>query len=228
MPKTKTSNKRASARSKASTSTSKKKGLFARLNLSSKKNQFIAVVLSVAVMGGGWFTVRSFAASPPLYSLGPSAFMCTPKYPTLQGPEGCKITTERDASKNVIGVIHIFSDYDFPVRPFSEFRSKAGYTFESNKKYEFCVTAKGSGRLLATLFDHNVANAITYTFQGVLSNQDINSPNKFKTYCKTPQMGDLLPGKNNKIINVISKGNSLISISNIAIYPAGGAPPPLK
>lgn len=55
MPKTTKSNKR--------TISVKKRGFLSKINFRSRKTQFIAVVLIVAVMGAGWFTYRSFAGS---------------------------------------------------------------------------------------------------------------------------------------------------------------------
>lgn len=49
---------------KSSIATSKKKGgLLSRINFSSRKTQFITVILIVGLMGAGWFTYRSFAAT---------------------------------------------------------------------------------------------------------------------------------------------------------------------
>ncbi len=45
------------------TSSANKISLFGKINLNSSRNRFIAVILLVAVMGGGWFTYRSFAAT---------------------------------------------------------------------------------------------------------------------------------------------------------------------
>lgn len=45
------------------TASTKKRGLLSRINFNSKKTQFVAVIVIVALMGGGWFTYRSFAGS---------------------------------------------------------------------------------------------------------------------------------------------------------------------
>lgn len=44
-------------------SSAKKKGLLKRINFTSRKTQFVIVILLVGIMGGGWFTYKSFAAS---------------------------------------------------------------------------------------------------------------------------------------------------------------------
>lgn len=49
---------------KSSLATSKKKrSILSRINFSSRKTQFITVILIVGLMGAGWFTYRSFAAT---------------------------------------------------------------------------------------------------------------------------------------------------------------------
>lgn len=43
----------------------KGKGLLSKINFTSRRTQFLVVILLVAVLGGGWFTYRSFAAVDP-------------------------------------------------------------------------------------------------------------------------------------------------------------------
>ncbi len=52
--------------------TTQKKGFFKRrFNLQSRKVQFVVVILIVAILGGGWFTYKSFAATVS-YSFSPA------------------------------------------------------------------------------------------------------------------------------------------------------------
>lgn len=51
-----------STATKSKVSSNKKSGLLSRINFKSRKTQFFTVILLVAVMGGGWFTYRSFAS----------------------------------------------------------------------------------------------------------------------------------------------------------------------
>ena len=51
------------APSRSTKTTNKKKGLLGKLNFSSRKTQFIATILVIAVAGAGYFTYQSFAAT---------------------------------------------------------------------------------------------------------------------------------------------------------------------
>lgn len=90
----------------------KKRGILYKINFNSKKTQFITVILLVAVLGGGWFTYRSFAAeTASTANVGNSKLRC------VSGSTACSTPTE--AKKNNIPVVQLgylgnsFSIHDF-------------------------------------------------------------------------------------------------------------------
>ncbi len=87
-----TSSSKASNKSKAT-----KKGLLGRsFNLQSRKVQFVVFILVVAILGGGWFTYKSFAATASwTYSISNNNLTGT-----LQRPgEKCSISPYNEPQK---------------------------------------------------------------------------------------------------------------------------------
>ncbi len=77
------------------TTSAKRKGIFSKINLSSPKTRFVAAILLVAVMGGGWFTYRSFAATPTNIYV-----QCTPSNCLNAKTLGVNAFNATDSNKN--------------------------------------------------------------------------------------------------------------------------------
>jgi hypothetical protein len=107
------------------TAKQKKGGLFSKINFRSRRTQFISVILLIAVMGGSWFTYRSFAASS-----GISIFA------TNATTNGQRIVEKRtNSGKNDVSVVSINSRQNI-----------IWYTGQSTVKgnvYEVCALASG-------------------------------------------------------------------------------------
>ena len=74
----------------------KKKGILSKINFRSRKTQFIASILVIAIAGAGYFTYQSFAATASWsYTVANGGLETPPKSSTL-----CSMSTQADASKN--------------------------------------------------------------------------------------------------------------------------------
>lgn len=145
MPKT-------SKKSKASKST----GLRKRFDLTNKKVQFFVVIAIVAILGGGWFTYKSFAAT-----------VNSTVYPTTQGGVGyfstqtvgtmCSTKKASDSSKNN-QTVQFFA---CSPGPGNQNIAKADIAFFSDGKipfgtYKACLLIKGSSP-----YDQNIGTWFT-------------------------------------------------------------------
>ncbi len=94
----------------------RKTGFLNRTGYSSKRTQFIVVMLIVAVMGGAWFTYRSFAATLQVIET------CVPNSCLDAKTLGVNAFRYKDASKNNIdtyrlssgGVAHVPKGFNMP------------------------------------------------------------------------------------------------------------------
>lgn len=128
---------------KSSLATSKKKGgMLSRVNFSSRKTQFITVILIVGLMGAGWFTYRSFAASwaytPENKNLKANVWSST------DPSQICSTATIPDPSKNNAQVILL----GCPANHASAYISTSGGYIGSwglMRQYRICAIVKGSG-----------------------------------------------------------------------------------
>lgn len=128
-----------------------------KFNLQSRKVQFFVVILIVAVLGGGYYTYKSFAATPELnvYTLN--------AYSDFDCGQYCKPTV--DPSKNNATVWTLTSDSG----KYSFISSKKPYYFEANKTYQFCSFVKGG---TSDNSGPNIAPRLT-------DRKEINSPIQF-------------------------------------------------
>lgn len=159
MPKNNIGNKRASSAS------TKKSSLKRRFDLTNRKVQFFVVIAIVAVLGGGWFTYRSFAAEATLYTFTPQngALECLLR-------DYCK--QFQDTSKNNMNVFQI---YGAPDGSPSEITTTRMYLI-AGTTYNVCVSAKGQQRLSITdSYNHGPS----YWRKEI----NVNDLNAYKNYC---------------------------------------------
>lgn len=121
MTKTTKSTKRSSAVKQ------KKGGLFSKINFKSKKTQFIAVIALIAIMGGSWFTYRSFALND-----------MTSQFAANMITNGQKIQETRTTSgKNDVTIVAIQGRQNIVWY--------TGRTVVRGNVYEICATNSGMG-----------------------------------------------------------------------------------
>jgi hypothetical protein len=110
----------------------RKGGLFSKINFKSRKTQFLSVILLVAVMGGGWFTYRSFAAENVS-----TANVSNGKLTCVSGSAGCSKPSEE--AKNNLPVAELsYSGVAYSVNQFFGFDPIPSAT-------DVCFYAKSGG-----------------------------------------------------------------------------------
>lgn len=115
---------------------SKSTGLKRRFDLTNKKVQFFVVIAIVAVLGGGWFTLKSFANSVT-YRYQPSdlTLSCNMQF---SPPGSCeRITESTSGQKN--GAIVIKMKQNGTVN------GNRNTLFPDGNESRMCYTAKGNG-----------------------------------------------------------------------------------
>ena len=146
-----------------------KKSVLNKLGGLSKRSKFIVVVLIFAVLGGGYLTYKSFAATA-----GPSSSISVGANLRFSGDTGCTSNKVNDPGKNNLTVMQIYCP------PKKAWSVNSNYTTNSvvtwpQGTYKNCVVAKGVGKFSITQGGKTEFNAgVAY--------YDINSPD-YKTYC---------------------------------------------
>lgn len=114
---------------KKMTKTSKKPlVLKRRLDLTNKKVQFFVVIGIVAILGGGYFTVKSFA-STVLYRISPSDIWCS----------GSNCGVSYDANKNNSPVLTALGG--------ATLNTRKSYYFIGGQIYRICAYTNGPGSI---------------------------------------------------------------------------------
>ena len=119
-----------------------KKSVLNKLGGLSKRSKFIVVVLIFAVLGGGYLTYKSFAATA-----GPAPIVTTNANFYLWNDTGCTSNKVNDASKNNALVMNIYCP---PGKFFAIWNPALNYntTFAiwPQGTYKNCATVKGVGK----------------------------------------------------------------------------------
>ncbi len=146
-----------------------KKSVLNKLGGLSKRSKFIVVVLIFAVLGGGYLTYKSFAATA-----GPAPEVSVPFSLGFSGDTGCTSNKVNDPGKNNLYVMNVYCP---PKKSWSVYTILTSNRFVKWPRGTFknCVVAKGVGKFAITQGDDLENNeGIAY--------YDINSPD-YKTYC---------------------------------------------
>ena len=148
-----------------------KKSVLNKLGGLSKRSKFIVVVLIFAVLGGGYLTYKSFAATP---NYGPAPIQTLGANLRFSGDTGCTSNTSADPAKNDAKVINVYCP------PKKAWKVSPDYTGQEvtwpRGTYKNCVVAKGVGKFrISQGGNTDIAGYGTAYF-------DINNPD-FKEYC---------------------------------------------
>ncbi len=151
-----------------------KKSVLNKLGGLSKRSKFIVVVLIFAVLGGGYLTYKSFAATA-----GPAPIQNYAGSLTFIGlTTGCTSNKANDPGKNNLLVMNVYC----PPRKLWTVRTTR--TASTNVTWPkgtqvICVMAKGVGKIRVSDVDR-----VKFTGNGA-AYYNINSPD-YKEYCSTP------------------------------------------
>ncbi len=155
-----------------------KKSVLNKLGGLSKRSKFIVVVLIFAVLGGGYLTYKSFAATAgtnPISEVAADSI--------FSGEPGCNRNIIQDPAKNNMRVMQIYCP---PGKSYSLNNTYllSGYPVKwPQGTYKNCVTAKGVGKLVVD-GSSDIASPWNSTHAGYRS-YNINSPD-YKEYCSYP------------------------------------------
>jgi len=145
-----------------------KKSVLNKLGGLSKRSKFIVVVLIFAVLGGGYLTYKSFAATA-----GPSPVRVEAVNLAVSVGPGCTENKSTDPAKNNMRVMNIYCP---PKKNFYQVvssRTTAQVTLPRGT-YKTCVMAKGVGKF--------VIGGATINRDPAEAKYNINSPD-YKEYC---------------------------------------------
>jgi hypothetical protein len=155
-----------------------KKSVLNKLGGLSKRSKFIVVVLIFAVLGGGYLTYKSFAATAaPASVVTFGDKLKLNSYWSTSGTGNCTDNRVNDASKNNAVVLQIYC----PPQKFWRVQSDATRptVFFPQGSYTICTMIKGVGKF--RVYQRSESNS-TYHQSAIFS---INSPD-YKEYCSKP------------------------------------------
>jgi len=214
-----------------------KKSVLNKLGGLSKRSKFIVVVLIFAVLGGGYLTYKSFAATP---NYGPEKItsLSSNNSQLIQKDDGCNYMTKPDPAKNNAIVKNLYCP---PYKRWLMYpNTGSGYTSTWIKgSYKNCFTVKGVGKFQIGQLDLNTNLYRGYGIypldtRGVGAKYyEINDPN-YKEYCSEsiPIVSDgkiyfslydtgYMKGSQNQNPTVLTIGQSYKSWSPPAAAPNG-------
>ena len=152
-----------------------KKSVLNKLGGLSKRSKFIVVVLIFAVLGGGYLTYKSFAATA-----GPETVVNTAENLSFRSDLGCRSNLVNDPAKNNAKVMNVYC----PANKFWEIGYRANGRSDPAVSWPagyitICVLAKGVGEFRVSWGGYvDWLGSSTVTF-------NINDPN-YKSYCTSP------------------------------------------
>lgn len=176
------------------TKTSKDSGLKRRFNLTNKKVQFFVVIAIVALLGGGYFTIKSFAATN-LYSIDATAMSCLLAVESQQ----CKLMPAPDKNSKSV----FFVDSSTNLGNFGLWTKNKYYFASSGYEYQACILAKGSGTIYLTQAEDQESTSTTEKLTV--------SSSGYQQYCTKTN-----PGPGNKTL-VLMVRNGAVYISTYSI-----------
>lgn len=190
---------------KASSASAKKSGLKRRFDLANKKVQFLVVIGIVAVLGGGYFTVKSFA-STVVYTRLPNQLK-------IVGGSSCTHPIGSDPAKNISQTLDIACP-----------RSTSSIQFVSSMNprlsgfHDTCVTAKGSGKIIVTMTNGNLSGTSNWRSK----DYQIKNDGQYHTYCS----GSLYSNGSYGVNSYFSiDGNALVKVSQLQVYKTASQTP---
>lgn len=200
MPSSKTKSNQSTKSSKKSTKVNKN-NILSKLKFKSKKVQFLTVILSFALIGGGFMVYKSFAATPVnLYK------QCLPSNCLNARTLGISATRQTDPQKNNMEMYML---------------TKGGVAYTStmtlpgNATMKYCVTVKA---------DRNVTVDGGIGFTGRGGGWPVNATTSWTDSCTDNQgpFGGDMPGAT---ISLSNNTNTKVYVSKIFVM-TDGAPAP--
>ncbi len=141
------------APSRSTKPTTKKRGLFSRVNFSSRKTQFLVSILIIAVAGAGYFTYSSFAASD--YTFSATSLKVTGGYPGNK----CGWNQSAEAEKNNSTVNTVWCPAlgtSLGTSAIDMTTAKIGVP--AGNKFAACVSLKGKGKFSISAYGDGTYN----------------------------------------------------------------------
>ena len=242
---TKVVNKRTTGSKNSNTNNGK--GFFGKsFDLKSRKVQFFVVILIVAILGGGYFTFKSFAAAYTITVMNNSTSESF-NYAPQQKNQNCNIDYQNsyESSKNNLKVVSVGCngnanpDVDGWNIWTPTYTSMSSYINTGGIRkpqitpnfYRACVTVRGGGRIKTTIWTEPYSTL--YRSEGTSEKHTIANSGKYERYCSPYRqvIGDPRRIRVSGSVQV-SSPNTLVVISNIQIEKeinmAGPAPAPTK
>ena len=203
-----------------------KKSVLNKLGGLSKRSKFIVVVLIFAVLGGGYLTYKSFAATP---NYGPAPIQTLGANLRFSGDTGCTSNTSADPAKNDAKVINVYCP------PKKAWKVSPDYTGQEvtwpRGTYKNCVVAKGVGKF-------RISQGGNTDYKGLGSKDYSINDSTYREYCSyTIQIasgGQVFDKRDSGDIRSMAVGNvgldgsaTLMTIRSMTKYwyaPVAGAP----
>lgn len=195
---------------------SKSAGLKRRFDLTNKKVQFFVVIGIVAILGGGYFTFRSFAATTTVYTAKPGSGL----KPASTGKNCSAAPSSESTSKGNIAVIALKCTASTSPSLAQVSASASNLT----GKTRACFTAKGAGKVdayasyfVGTAFVHD--SRMTATERGKIKSDT------FTTVC-TPWHTAVQSSRISPAIFVDGSASGKLAVSDITIQSESGTTTP--
>ncbi len=202
---------------------SKANGLKKRFDLNNKRVQFFVVVGIVALLGGGWFTYKSFAANVLKTWTVPTNLACG--HLNRAGQNGCNVVS--DPQKNNSSVVVLSTDTSAqPTLSGITITRNSPVKLTGNRKYDVCALVKGVGQMDIRLTQTDSSGASFHGDLGAFKNIQINSPSGYTEYCNTVQTpGSQYTTDYYGTYIAQNREGGLISVSNATVKPSASPIP---
>ncbi|MFO0887438.1 MAG: hypothetical protein U0413_04420 [Candidatus Saccharimonadales bacterium] len=188
---TKVVNKRTT--SSKNSNTNNGKGFFGKsFDLKSRKVQFFVVILIVAILGGGYFTLKSFAATV--------AYSYSPVNNTLVCKEKCKKVNDTGIAKNSTTVLSITS--------LGKVAGSSNAYMVGGDKYQTCIVVKAQD---------NLSYLEVQPFGQKPNLFGLSSANNTYQKACTPPWTNSTTGYRSVSISGVNRGKTPILIENVTI-----------
>jgi len=210
----------------------KRTNFLSRINLASRKTQFVATILVIAIIGAGYYTYQSFAAT--------GSWTYTPANGALQVTSGGSgiIKTVSEPAKNSAAVYEIPARRNSAVGKYQYFQIP-GTFIPANQEFNVCLTAKGlySNGVYGMVYNFYATrgHAIYFSQSRSVANQTVKSlGNGYYQLCSNNQKaGYNLSGTSYLTIDWQSPNSEAVRISSMSIEfinsaPVAPAPAPAK
>jgi len=199
------------APSRGTKTSSKKKSFLSKINFSSRKTQFMATILVIAVAGAGYFTFKSFAAT------GTQIASYTVANGQLTGDTtdpNSKWSVATDATKNNVQVIQLSGN-----RAKTRLNSFSTAYLSKARTYQTCA-------MVRKISGAPIIQVVGPGSSSVPLSHNVSS-SSYAEFCNSPKVGEFSVGTPPAVLNI--KAGTVVSVSSVYIMdvtPAAPAPAP--